>query len=263
MPCVRGHYRRKPRWVVREIVRLKAHTNLSCQQLAHTFNRLHGAGGMTVGKTWVAQTIKRNQYEIFEMRRKWKRQVPAPLPRNAVWGMDLTGKGNLHRDVHAILGIIDHGSRLALDLHAVPDKRSVTLLRALLVAVETFGTPRFLRTDNEAVFRSRLFRFGVALLGIRQQFSQPGMPWQNGRIERLFGTLKEKLDDVAVEGITELNALLGDFRFWYNAVRPHAHLRGATPVEAWRGIDPYCQVPRSAHLFKAWSGLLAGVYLRR
>ncbi|MFZ6747330.1 integrase core domain-containing protein [Undibacterium sp. JH2W] len=29
---------------------------------------------------------------------------------------------------------------------------------------------------------------------MHQEFSAPGKPWQNGRIERLFLTLKEKLN---------------------------------------------------------------------
>ncbi|MDR0351928.1 MAG: integrase core domain-containing protein [Opitutaceae bacterium] len=29
-----------------------------------------------------------------------------------------------------------------------------------------------------------------------------------------------------------LGGVLGDFSFWYNAVRPHQHLGGRTPMEA-------------------------------
>ena len=51
----------------------------------------------------------------------------------------------------------------------------------------------FLRTDNEAVLVSRLFRCGLWLLGIRQQRIEPGCPWQNGRVERFIGTVKREL----------------------------------------------------------------------
>ena len=36
----------------------------------------------------------------------------------------------------------------------------------------------------------------IKQLGIRHQRTTPGCPWQNGRIERLFGTLKNKLDQL-------------------------------------------------------------------
>jgi len=89
------------------------------------------------------------------------------------------------------------------------------------------------------------------------------MPWQNGRIERLFGTLKDKLNQLRVADLVGLQQAMAEFTFWYNAVRPHQHLNGRTPLEAWQGMNPYQQIPKEAYLFQAWDGLLAGVYLRR
>ncbi|WP_426344480.1 integrase core domain-containing protein [Pseudoduganella sp. R-32] len=144
----------------------------------------------------------------------------------------------------------------------MPDKRAGTILRHLLRAISQYGMPRAIRTDNEAIFHSLLFRTTLKFLGVRQQFSQPGMPWQNGRIERLFGTLKEKLDQLTVEDLPALRLSMHEFGFWYNQVRPHQHLNGRTPMEAWRGIDPHRQRPKCAYLFEAWDGLLKGVWLR-
>jgi putative transposase len=56
---------------------------------------------------------------------------------------------------------------------------------------------------------------------------------------------------------------LGDFATWYNHVRPHQHLGGQTPVEAWDGIDPYARKPKQVLFFDSWGGLLTGFYLRR
>lgn len=60
--------------------------------------------------------------------------------------MDLGGA------VHPIIGIIDHGSRLALALRPLPDRTAVTVLKALLMAIDTFGMPSTIKTDNDAVF---------------------------------------------------------------------------------------------------------------
>lgn len=79
----------------------------------------------------------------------------------------------------------------------------------------------------------------MRLLNIRHQKSELHCPWQNGRIERLFGTLKQKLDRISVSGIIDLNTALCEFRFWYNAVGPHQHLFGRTPAEVWAGRDVY------------------------
>jgi hypothetical protein len=109
---------------------------------------------------------------------------------------------------------------------------------------------------------SHIFRRGLKLLGIRHQLTDPGCPWQNGRIERLFGTLKQKLDQWQVQDLAQLNRDLDTFRHWYNHVRPHQNLDGKTPAEAWGGINPYAKPLKQEYWFDAWDGLLAGYCLR-
>ena len=255
----------KPAWVTQEIIRLKAlMPDAGCRTIAPLFNRRHAASRkMTVGKTLVADTIRRHRYEIEVMRRKLKHRVPRPVPRNLVWAMDLTGKGDAAGNMHMIFGIIDHGSRVLLSLAAMPDKCSWTLLGHLFLAIGKYGKPRAVRTDNEACFTSRLFCAVLSLCGIRHQRSDPGCPWQNGRIERLFGTLKQKLDQWEVAGFAALNGSLAEFRFFYNFVRPHQNLDGRTPAESWAGINPFAARIKSEYWFEAWDGLLQGYYLRR
>ncbi|MFO8024492.1 DDE-type integrase/transposase/recombinase, partial [Thiohalophilus sp.] len=111
-----------------------------------------------------------------------------------IWGLDLTGKQDTSGTTHNILGIVEHASRASLVLSGLKDKVSLTLLRHLLNAIEQYGKPKMIRTDNESIFTSRLFRFGLWWLGIRHQKTDKGCPWMNGRVERFFGTLKQKLD---------------------------------------------------------------------
>lgn len=132
----------------------------------------------------------------------------------------------------------------------------------MFLAVGRFGKPRVFRSDNDSIFKSQVFRSILRFTGIRQQFTVPGCPWMNGRIERLFGTLKQKLDKLEVGSAVALDCLLVEFRFWYNAVRPHQNLFGVTPGEAWNRINPYASMPKSVRWFKAWDGLLTGYCLR-
>lgn len=257
--------RPKPPWVKREIIRLKALMPQSgCRTLADTFNRRFAATRqMTVGKTYVSDTIREHQYEIQILRRKIKHAKPRPVPRNLVWALDLTGKTDAQGAIHSLLGLIDHGSRACFALAALRDKATLTLLRILLDAIEHFGKPRILRTDNEAMFTSWLFRFILFSLGIRHQRTDPGCPWQNGRIERFFGTLKGKLNQIEVASLDALSGALSEFEFWYNHVRPHQNLNGRTPAEVWARIDVFNGVPPREYWFEAWEGLLTGFYLRR
>ena len=133
------------------------------------------------------------------------------------------------------------------------------MLGHLFLAIGKYGAPKFLRTDNEAVFTSRLFRGALFFLGIRHQRSDPGCPWQNGRVERFFGTLKNKLDCLEVVSLDALNVALGEFGFWYNQVRPHQNLNGATPAEAWAGCESFRCKDQKGVLVRGVGGIVAGV----
>ena len=289
--CRSTRFAGKPAWVRHEVLRLKAlmPRGTGCRTIASLFNRrfaahVDPARRASVCRSTVANWIKANLYQITVLRRDLKHHLPSALPRTACWGIDLTGKGDAAGDVHAILGIVDHGSRACLALEAMKDKTSIALLRALLIVIEKFGKPKMIRTDNESCFTSRLFRFGLWWLGIKHQRSALSSPWMNGRVERFFGTLKQSLDQLAVDSRDALNAALVDFRFFYNHVRPHQHLAGLTPAEVWDGlrwkvkaaagsnvIGPASSAAAIAALppvreefwFEAWDGLLTGYYLRR
>lgn len=257
--------RAKPAWVKREVLRLKAlMPDGTCRKIKDCFNqRFECSRRMTVGKTYVSETIRKHCYEIQVLRKQIKNAKPRSVPLNWVWGMDLTGKVDVQGKLHMLLGILDHGSRALLCLRVLPDKSSWTLLGELFLAIGQYGKPRFVRTDNEAVFTSRVFRLALFLSGIRHQTTDLHCPWQNGRIERCFGTLKERLDRLAVASFDALSMALTEFRFFYNHVRPHQNLQGRTPAQAWAGVNPYITRFKQEFWFETWDGLLQGYYLRR
>ena len=258
--------RRKTQWGRRAVIRLKALMRRAgtCRAIAALFNRRFAeARRITVGRTFVSEVIRTHRYAIEIERRRLKNRKPRFVPRNLVWAVDLTGKTDAGGRLHSVMGLIDHGTRGLLQLIALADKSSWTLLGQLFPAIGRFGKPGALRTGNERVFTSRVFRLALFLLGIRHQRTEPHCPWQNGRIERLFGTLKASLDLLAVDSLEALNRALGEFRFFYNHVRPHQNLAGRTPAEAWAGIDPFATQFRDEFWFEAWEGLLCGYYFRR
>jgi len=259
----------KPEWVRKEIIRLKALlSEAGCRTIATVFNRRFGRHPnhkrrTTVGKTFVCEFLRCHRYEIEVERRRIKNARPRTVPKNLIWGIDLTGKSTLDSKTHLILGILEHASRAALWLEALPNKSSWTLILKLVEAIKRYGKPRAVRTDNEATFTSKVFRLALILLGIRHQRTDPHCPWQNERVERFFGSLKETLDQLAVDSFDALNHALTEFRFFYNHVRPHQNLDSRTPAEAWAGTDPFTVRVKKEYWFEAWDGLLKGYYLRR
>lgn len=256
---------RKPQWVVDAVIRLKAlQPKTSHRKLAAQFNRLYAASRqMTVSSSYVYYTVLANQVAIVRKRNEIKTKAPSPTPINAIWGLDMSGKSDASGKLHMMLAIIDHGSRKALTLAALPNKTSWTLFGHLCLAIGRYGKPQSIRTDNERTFTSTVFRYALRFAGIRHQRIDAGCPWQNGRVERFFGTLKQSLDCWQVANRRQLQAALDVFRDWYCNVRPHAHLDGATPEEIWRGVDPYRRAPKSVEWFEGWDGLLTGLRIRR
>jgi transposase InsO family protein len=246
----------KPPWVRREILRLKALLpDHGCRKIANTFNHLHRRRDETVGKSFVAAVLKGQEQEILRLRREIKHRQPRPVPRNLLWALDLTFLPD-PSGPRPVLGLLDHGSRACLALRELRTRTAVVLLRSLLDAVERYGRPRILRTDNEPVFTSRLFRLGLLVLGIRHSRTAPFAPWQNGRIEKFFATFKDRiLPWLCENGIpADPGPDLHLFRAWYNHARPHQHLDGLTPALAWAGKTPTGR-PRYV---SEWNGRLNG-----
>ena len=254
--------RAKPAWIRQEIINLAARApELGCRTLRHIFNRRH-EGKHSIGHDFVWRVLRDHQAEIRLQRRQLKRRTYRPGKPKLVWGMDGIGKTDQAGNTHFLLGIVDHGTRRCLDLNALPDKATITLLHHLLDAIEQHGKPKRIRTDNEVIFNNPLFDFVLHKLGIEHQTIEHHCPWQNGRIERFFGTLKQMLDRWAVPDRTGLNAALAQFVVWYNHVRPHQHLQGMTPMEAWSGLDARRRPVVRRVWFEAWDGLLQGEYLQ-
>lgn len=171
-------------------------------------------------------------------------------PVLTTWGMDLTGLPLIDGSSIPVFGIIEHGSRALLAVEPVATYNSLILLGKLLLAMGRHGKPYAVRNDNGAVFKTVIFRAVLRLIGVRQQLTDIGSPWQNGRIERFWRTLKTQLQTKAVwsrrNGIAvqtrmkfastnAMQALLEVFRVSYNAYQPHQSLGGATPAMAWNG----------------------------
>ena len=264
-----ARFRRKPDWVLQEVLRLNAlmpHNGV--RRIAMTFNRLHAATGATVGKSFVADAIAANQYAIIALRRELRSRGPRPTQVNATWAMDLSFRRDKTHALdkarqHAIVGILDHGSRLVTHLAVAVNRTSWTLLGHLCLAIGRHGKPKRLRTDNEAIFTSFTFRAFLWLAGIGHQRIDTCAPWQNGRIERLFGTLKPLLRQLVIPSRAALQTALDEFRLFHNHVQPHQNLQGHTPAEAWNttSIKPTRIDQPSPVFVLALNGLLAGFYV--
>jgi putative transposase len=249
-----SHPLAKPDWVKAAVLQLAHDLPLAgCRSLANNFNLAHTASNQTVSKTWVASLLKARSAALALARCRSRRRscftsLGEPIQR--VWGVDLTGLLLKSGETVDVWGIIDHESRTVLQLEPVQKFNSLILLGKLLIAFGEFGLPKAIRSDNASVFRTAAFWMTLQILGVRQQFTQRHSPWQSGRIERFWRTLKDALgtkpirfqqglrvmqEQMRFASLEAMQSVLSEFKDFYNHNRPHQALGGRTPAMVWHG----------------------------
>jgi len=189
---------------------------------------------------------------LVESRRRVRRAVPlerpfaaAALP-NDEWAIDFkgwfrTGDGKRCDP----LTVSDTASRMLLECR-IMQPRTVLVAAACEALFRTVGLPRRLRMDNGTPFASRgpagLSRLSVGWvkLGIELARIEPGEPSQNGRHERMHGTLQRETAMTPAASLGMQQARFDAFRRDYNEERPHEGLGQVPPARVWQpSVRPY------------------------
>jgi transposase InsO family protein len=135
---------------------------------------------------------------------------------------------------------VDQVSRLLVGFAvfwAPPDSRQVQ--QFLERAIQASGhTPRYIVTDRGTQFSCRSFRRWCKPRGIRPRYGFLGQPLSICIVERFIRSLKDectrRLTLIPLSHGT-IRRELAAYATWYNRARPHTHLFGRTPQEAFDG----------------------------
>jgi len=180
---------------------------------------------------------------LVEARRRRRRAVPVEQPFQAIgqpndtWCIDFKGwfrTGDGERCDP--LTVTDAHSRYLLCCRIMPE-RSDPVRAAVDAVFAEYGLPRAMRSDNGSPFGSRgpagLSRLAVhwVRLGIRLERIVPGQPQQNGRHERMHGTLKAETSRPPAASAAEQQARFDLYRHDFNHHRPHEALGQTMPAE--------------------------------
>jgi transposase InsO family protein len=171
---------------------------------------------------------------------------PAPMQ---LWGIDIVGgiqivntvTGQL-REAKIVTGIDDH-SRFCVMAAVVERATARAVCLAFAQALARHGVPEEVITDNGKQFTDRFNRYGPSRgevlfdkicrkNGITHRLTAPASPNQNGKVERLHGTLRPDFLDHAdpFESLDAAQAAVDDWVANYNAERPHQGLDEKVPV---------------------------------
>lgn len=182
------------------------------------------------------------------VRSRRRRRMPLPLTRpfapvlapNDLWCIDFKGWFRT-RDGQRCdpLTLSDADSRFLLICQAVAPTRD-GVEPVIDAAFRKYGLPLAIRSDNGPPFASTgaggLSRLAVKWikLGIRLERTDPGSPHQNGRHERMHGTLKAETAKPPAGTLAAQQRRFNRFRREYNDVRPHEALGQETPDSRYR-----------------------------
>lgn len=158
---------------------------------------------------------------------------------NDIWCVDYKGKFRIERRYCHPFTMTDARTRFVL---ACTDTGSESYEPTRTVcewAFREYGLPLRIRSDNGSPFATRavggLSQLSVwwVKLGILPERIDPGKPQQNGRHERMHGTLK--LEAVTTGSKAEVQQKAFDeWRADFNQSRPHEALENRVPADVYR-----------------------------
>jgi transposase InsO family protein len=146
-----------------------------------------------------------------------------------------------------VVGIIDHFSRVVIGFAVFRSPPSAEEISAVLDrAVANVGkAPRYMVSDQGAQFQ-KLYRATCAKHNIKPRYGAIGRHGSIAVIERFFRTLKsEMLRRILLPfDVLEMRKAVARYVSWYNMLRPHRSLGGATPIEIHFKMRPTNRAPR-------------------
>jgi transposase InsO family protein len=163
---------------------------------------------------------------------------------NQCWQSDFTHYRLAGGADAEILAWLDDHSRLLLRLTCHQPVTGPVVLAQFRAACAAYGAPASTLTDNGLVYTARFaggkggrngFEHELRRLGVRQKNGKPNHPQTQGKVERLWQTLKKWLAAQAQPAtLAGLQSLLDVFTAYYNHQRPHRSLQHrATPATAY------------------------------
>ncbi len=233
--------RAHPKWGVLRIVHELMRAPVAPEPLSSrsTVNRILVRHGLVIGR---ARRRKRSDYV------RWQRPAAMQLWQlDIVFGPMLVDvvTGEL-REGRIVTGVDDH-SRFCVLARVVERATGRAICLAFAGALQRFGAPEEVLTDNGKQFSDRFGRGGEVLFdricrrnGIAHRLTQPSSPTTTGKVERFHQTLRRELLDDArpFTSVLEAQAALDDWVREYNADRPHQSLEPRAPVTPAERLQP-------------------------
>jgi len=172
--------------------------------------------------------------------KRWERGAPMEL-----WQLDVVHGFALADGsaAKALTGIDDH-SRFCVSARLMLRERTQAVCDGFSSALQTYGVPAQVLTDNGKVFTGRFAQPPVEVLfdricrenGVDHILTQPRSPTTTGKIERFHRSLRVEFNTRQVfRNLKTAQEALDEWVNYYNTQRPHQGLKDATPASRFGG----------------------------
>ena len=197
--------------------------------------------GLKVGRRHVRTLMRKMGIEALYQKPRTTQRHPQhrvypyllrrlPITRaNQVWAMDITYIP-MKRGFVYLTVVMDWYSRRVLSHRVSITMDTSFCLDALEEAVEKYGTPDIMNTDQGSQFTSLAFTQNLKDNDIRISMDGKGAWRDNVFVERLWKSVKyEHVYLHAYESTSEAKSKIGHYFEFYNQRRPHSTLDRQTP----------------------------------
>jgi transposase InsO family protein/transposase len=176
-----------------------------------------------------------------EPRAKGTGRFEASYPRE-LYQMDITYVYLVNQTICYLVVIVDDNSRFCVSCELRRDYRGISMIEVLHRAIERYGKPSKLLTDQGSSFYSwsreqTLFSRYLDDMKIEHIVADPHSPQTLGKVERFHQTIqRELLNKSHFVNFEEARQRIESYMHHYNYERPHQGIGGACPASRFQGI---------------------------
>ena len=167
--------------------------------------------------------------------------------KDSLWSIDLFRCESLMLKSHWVLVIMDQCTRriIGFGVH-VGAVDGPSLCRMFNRAIRGAGSPKYLSSDNNPLFRFHRWKANLRILNVTEVKTVPYLPISHAFVERLIGTIRrECLDFLPFWTARDLENKLLSFEEFYNDRRCHFALDGDAPRKSIETLRPKVANPNS------------------
>jgi putative transposase len=151
----------------------------------------------TVNEKRVRRLWRQHQLQVRRVVRRRRSRHARPTRLEAtypghIWAYDVVEDALADGAPLRILTVMDEFTREGLALDVALTTSAERVIGVLIALVAQHGAPAYLRSDNGAEFVAIAVQGWLAQAGVQTLYIDPGKPWQNGKEERVGGTVRDE-----------------------------------------------------------------------